>query len=89
MYGTHDGNFVDDAKSYSTYEKGLDDDFAKHYEDDDNDLDEVKPSTTTYLTDEPMPVLNIPTTNPNPNQPWSKMEGKPRNLHHSLTKLLI
>ena len=70
MYGTHDGSFFnDDAKSYSTYEKGLDEDYAKHYDDDDDDvIDQVKKgSKGTYLTDEPSPIRQSP--------PWSKMEG--------------
>lgn len=70
MYGTHDGSFFnDDAKSYSTYEKGLDEDYAKHYDDDeDDDTDHVKKgSKGTYLTDDPSPIRQSP--------PWSKMEG--------------
>nr|QRF78300.1 nephrin [Membranipora membranacea] len=69
MYGTHDGSFFnDDAKSYSTYEKGLDEDYAKHYDDDeDDDTDHVKKgSKGTYLTDDPSPIRQSP--------PWSKME---------------
>lgn len=71
MYGTHDGSFFqDDAKSYSTYEKGLDEDYAKHYDDDDDDddIDHIKRGAkNTYLTDDPLP--------PNGPTPWAKVEG--------------
>lgn len=74
MYGTHDGYFNEDARSYSTYEKGFDDDYAKHYENE-NDKNLVKsapPSVKeTYLTDDPIQIIQPP-----PPQPWSKMEGK-------------
>lgn len=69
LYGTHDGNFNDDAKSYSTYEKGLDEDFAKHYEDD----DVIKNSKETYLTDTSSASVNSPRS---ADQPWSKHEGE-------------
>lgn len=67
MYGTHDGNFNDDAKSYSTYEQHLDQDFAKHYEDD----EVVKNPKEAYHTDTSSPSINSPRSD----QPWSKQEG--------------
>ena len=74
LYGTHDGNFNDDAKSYSTYEKGLDEDYAKHYEDE--SLDGIKPQKHSYMSEE-----TVARTSP-PANPWPSVESRSMFVSH-------
>ena len=71
MYGTHDGSYYnDDAKSYSTYEKGIDEDYTKNYEADQFGTHSKHGSENgTYVSPRFL-------SSPNPNSQWSKMEGK-------------
>ncbi|XP_067942900.1 nephrin-like isoform X2 [Watersipora subatra] len=89
LFGTnHDGSYYnDDVKSYSTYDKGLDDDYSKHYEGD-NSNNHIRDVTddATYISPRSVPPNNQP-------PPWTRSEdplgnsGTYGRLHQSIASL--